>query len=281
MTTTVLDEIIAHKRRELVRRKRILPQAALNARARRGSAPLDFAGALRPIGGRDGRMRLIAEIKRASPSRGALRPDLDPGTLAADYAANGAAAVSVLTDEKFFRGSLEDLGEVRLAMARRAAPIPVLRKDFVVDPYQVYESHAYGADAILLIVAALPGDLLETLLAMARGLGMDALVEVHDEGELARAVRVGARLIGINSRDLRDLSVDPAAFERLRPGVPPDVVVVAESGVQTVSDVQRLARLGADAVLVGEALVTAPDVAARVREFVSAAGNGSPGREAR
>ncbi len=253
--------------KEVAERKRAVPLSALLERGDGRRAPLDLARALRPDNRREGTVRLIAEIKRASPSRGTLQAALDPTTLAAQYATNGAAAISVLTERRFFQGSLEDLECARAAVTGLAAEIPLLRKDFIFDPYQIYEGYAHGADAVLLIVAALPGDLLPALLETALSLGMSALVEVHDEDELERALAARAQVIGINSRNLRDLSVNRATFERLAPALPADLVAVAESGVQTVADVRHLASLGADAVLVGEALVTASDVAARVREF--------------
>jgi indole-3-glycerol phosphate synthase len=224
-----------------------------------------LATALRPAPSAGGgpSVRLIAEIKRASPSRGPLRADLDPVALATVYEANGAAAVSVLTDCRFFRGSLADLRAVRAQTT-----LPVLRKDFVIDPYQVYEARAAGADAILLIVAALDARQLADLYDLARELGMDALVEVHSEAELGRALSVEPAIVGVNNRDLRTFEVDLETTARLRPLVPPDVVFVAESGVRSNADVQRLAALGAHAMLVGEALVVAPDVGRAVRELV-------------
>jgi len=261
----ILDEIVAHKRQELLLRRQRVPLAELEAQGSRRPAPLDFAAALRGE-----RVRLIAEVKRASPSRGMLCPGLDPIRLARIYAQNGAAAISVLTDSRFFQGELDHLGRIRRALG---PAVPLLRKDFILDPYQVYEAYAYGADALLLIVAILPNGLLAELLALAGALGMAALLEVHDEAELKRALRLGPRLIGVNSRNLHDFSVDLATFGRLRPMLPGEVVAVAESGIHTAADVRRLAEMGADAVLVGEALVTAPDVAVKVREL---AGGGGP-----
>jgi indole-3-glycerol phosphate synthase len=257
----ILDEILAHKRPELAQRVQKVPLAELRARAAGQPAPLDFAADLARPGA-----SLLAEIKRASPSKGLLCPDFDPVSLATTYAANGAAAISVLTDERFFSGSLAHLAAVRHTLD---PALPLLRKDFVFDPYQVYEARAHGADALLLIVALLPDDLLADLLALTRGLGMTALVEVHDETEMARALALSPRVLGINNRDLRDFTVDLATFERLAPLVPERTVAVAESGVNTAADVRRLAAAGADAVLVGGALVSAPDVAAKVRELVT------------
>ena len=259
----VLDDILAFKKEELAQRTQAIPLAELHLRAARQSAPLDFAAALERPG-----VSLIAEVKCASPSKGLLAPDFDPLRLATLCAAHGAAAISVLTDAHFFRGSLDHLSAIRSALR---PPMPLLRKDFILDPYQVYEARAHGADALLFIVAILPDDLLTDLLALTHELGMTALVEVHDESELDRALSLSPRVLGINNRDLRDFSVDLARFERLRPLLPQGMLAVAESGVRTASDVRRLASAGADAVLVGEALVTAPDVAAKVRELATGA----------
>jgi len=256
----ILDEIVAHKRQEVARQRQAVPLAELRARAARRHAPLDFAAALRgpPV-------RLIAEVKRASPSRGTLRPDLDPVRLARTYADNGAAAISVLTDPRFFQGDLVCLARIREALG---TTIPLLRKDFVLDPYQVHESYAWGADAVLLIAAILPDDGLAALCALVEGLGMTAMVEVHNEEETQRVVRLHPRLVGVNNRNLRDFRVDLDTFGRLRPLFPPGVVAVAESGIRSAADVRRAVAMGADAVLVGEALVTAADVAAMVHELV-------------
>jgi indole-3-glycerol phosphate synthase len=261
----ILDEILEWKRTEITQARQAQPLAALQARAAAASPPRPLAAALRPAPstGPGPSVRLIAEIKRASPSRGPLRPDLDPAALAAAYEANGAAAVSVLTDRRYFRGRLADL---RAVCAR--VTLPVLRKDFILDPYQVYEARAAGADAVLLIVAALDDRQLAALHALAHQLGMDALVEVHSKVELARALSVGPTIVGVNNRDLRTFEVDLGTTARLRPLVPPDVVFVAESGVRSRADVERLAALGAHAMLVGEALVVAPDVGRAVRELV-------------
>ncbi len=200
--------------------------------------------------------RVIAEMKRRSPSGGALRDDLDPARVAAGYAWAGAAALSVLTDGPDFGGSLDDL-----VAARGAVSIPVLRKDFTVDPVQIAEARVAGADAVLLIVAVLDRDALQACLDAAQRVGLDALVEVHDEGEARRAVESGARCIGVNNRDLRTLRTDLDTFARVRAGIPEDVVCVAESGVRTAEDVTRLVGEGADAVLVGETLMRSRDPA--------------------
>jgi indole-3-glycerol phosphate synthase len=208
---------------------------------------------------------IIAEMKRRSPSGGALRGDLDPAAVARAYAEAGAAALSVLTDAADFGGSLDDM-----VAARDAAPVPMLRKDFTVDPVQIAEARVAGADAVLLIVAVLDGDALEACLDAARRFGLDALVEVHDEEEATRAVNAGAVCIGVNNRDLRTLRTDLATFARVRRVLPDDVVVVAESGVRTADDVRRLAGEGADAVLVGETLMRSDDPAALCGELVEA-----------
>ena len=262
----ILEAIVAYKREELQRRKAQHPLAEVRRRAEEAPPPRDFAAAIRRPSARDA-VRLIAEVKRASPSRGTFRADLDPVALAETYVANGARALSVLTDERFFQGRLEELTAVRQHLETLGRAAPILRKDFLFDPYQVYEARAAGADAVLLIVAILEDTQLADLLALARELGMAALVEVHDREELERALAVGPRVIGVNNRDLRDFHVDLGTTERLRPFVPGATILVAESGIHTAADVQRLARVGVDAVLVGEALVTAEDTAARVREL--------------
>lgn len=257
----ILAEILAHKRAEVAAQKARWPLDQVQTQARRQPPPRDFAAALRSAPD----LAIIAEVKRASPSAGAIRPDADPVELARCYARAGAAAISVLTDHRFFRGSLDDLVRVRQAVDR-----PVLRKDFLIDPYQVWEARAAGADAVLLIVAALADVDLIALQALANDLGMAALVEVHTAEEVERALRAEARLIGINNRDLRTFTVDLTTTERLRPLIPPDRLVVSESGIQTAADVARLRRAGVRAVLVGEALMRAPDPAVRLREFQEA-----------
>ncbi len=252
----ILDEIIKAKKEELARRKRNIPLSELKA----PSSKKDFASAL---GGQG--IQLIAEVKKASPSRGVICPHLDPIRLAQTYADNGAAAISVLTEERYFQGSLEHLAAIKGMLNQR---IPVLRKDFIFDPYQVYESGAYGADALLLIVAILSNAQLQELLSLSHTLGLQCLVEVHDEAELEDALLSGARIIGINNRDLSTFSVDLSITKRLRPLVPADRIVVSESGIRNRADVQMLRGWGVDAILVGEALVTADDVAAKMREFL-------------
>ena len=256
---SILDEIVAAKRGELADARRAAPLADLERAAAGLARPLNLSGAL--LGGG---VRLIAEVKKASPSRGLLSPDFDPERLAATYVANGAAAVSCLTDPRF-QGELAHLAAIKESGASGRAP--VLRKDFIFDPYQVYEARAAGADGILLIVAILEPPLLTELLAAAQSLWMQCLVEVHDERELETALSAGAEIIGINNRDLHTFATDLAVTGRLAPLVPRGRVTVSESGIFTRDDLRRLQRLRVNAALVGEALVTAPDTAAKVREL--------------
>ena len=259
---TVLDDIIVGVRADLSARMATLPYADLEARAAATPAPQDAAAALRRAPG----VALIAEVKRASPSKGSLAPIVDPAALAASYAAGGARAISVLTEQRRFGGSLADLTAVRAAV-----DVPVLRKDFVVDPYQVVEARAHGADLVLLIVAALDQPTLTGLLAQVHGPGMTALVEVHDAEEARRALDAGARVVGVNTRNLKTLDVDRSTFARVRPVLGDEVVAVAESGVRDVADVRAYVEAGARAVLVGEALVTDGDPRGAVARFVAAA----------
>lgn len=255
----MLNRILYEKRVEAEERKRTLPLPQLEERIARQKAPLNLANALSK-----GSIQLIAEVKKASPSRGAIRTDLVPAQLAYTYAAGGAAAISVLTDQKYFRGSLDDLAEVRGAIN-----LPLLRKDFIVDAYQIYESRAYGADALLLIAAILDDERLKRLLTLSHLLGMQCLVEAHNETEVRRAVASGAKIIGINNRDLNTFTVDINNVCRLRPLAPPQHVVVGESGIKTHDDVVKLKSAGVNAILVGETLVTAPDTAAKIKELIS------------
>jgi len=252
---TVLDEIIDGVREDLAIRAALVPLDELKSRAQRVSPAYDALAALRHGDG----VKVIAEVKRSSPSRGALATIADPAALAADYAAGGASVISVLTERRRFGGSLQDLAAVRAAV-----DIPVLRKDFMVSSYQLWEARAYGADVILLIVAALDQPTLVGLRERAESLGMTSLVEVHDEAEIERALDAGARVIGINARNLKTLEVDRSTFARLAPLVPQGVVKVAESGVRGPQDVFEYAQAGACAVLVGESLV----VGGRPREAV-------------
>jgi indole-3-glycerol phosphate synthase len=256
----ILDRILANKYSEVAQRRSSLPIERLREQAIAQAPPRDFIGALKQAK----RPALIAECKKASPSKGLLRPDYDPAQLAQTYAENGAVALSVLTDEEFFQGSLSDL-----TMAREAAGLPALRKDFIVDCYQVCEARAAGADAVLLIVAALRLEQLRELHQQIIELGMTTLVEVHDEAEVDTALRFESKLIGVNNRNLYDFRVDLQTMARLRKSIPADITLVAESGIHTADDVARVRDIGVDAILVGEALVTAKDVGAKVRELVT------------
>jgi len=273
----ILEKIIAQKKLEIA----ALDALALRRAAEQSPAPRDFLSALTPTPlpqgeGQGVRVRpsLIAELKRASPSKGILAPHLDLFQVADIYTQNGAAAISVLTDEKFFMGSLTTLRELR---ARNLTPdtshvTPLLRKDFTIDEVQLYEARANGADAILLIAAALTDDkVFADLHACALSLGLTALVEVHDEAETERALRLkDVKLIGINNRNLATFEVSLETTERIRPMISPDIAIVAESGIFTASDVDRLANTNIDAILVGEALVTSDDIPAKVRELSGA-----------
>ena len=256
---TILDDIVAAKREELHRQRSEVPLEALDQRFAAQPAPLNFSGAL--LGDR---VRLIAEVKKASPSRGLLCPDFDPVRLADTYASNGAAAISVLTDPRF-QGTLEHLAAVKRAVVPRG--IPVLRKDFIFDPYQVYEARAHGSDAILLIVAILGPQELSELLTLSRRLWMQCLVEVHTKEEVEVALEAGAEIIGINNRDLRTFRTDLSVTRELAGLIPRGKVVVSESGIRAREDVLELRGLGVHAALVGEALLTARDVGAAVREL--------------
>lgn len=259
-TGTILDAILARTAADLEARKTAVPVATLEAAAARQASPMSLRENLGGI-----EISVVAEIKRASPSRGVFPVEVDPKAVAADYIAGGAAAISVLTDEPFFRGSLGDLEDAAGVAHGPGANVPVLRKDFIIDVYQIVEARARGADAVLLIVAALSDAALRELLSDAQERGMDTLVEVHDEEEMARAIAVGATVIGINNRDLKTFAVDLAVTERLAPFAPAGAVVVAESGVFGPADAERLHRAGANAVLVGEGVITASDRAAAVR----------------
>lgn len=248
---TILAEILARKAREVEARRASLPERELEARALATALPRSLAAVLSPPGGP---VRIVAEVKRASPSAGAIDAGLDAPAQAARYAAAGAAAVSVLTDGPGFGGSLDDL-----LAARARVEVPLLRKDFVLERYQLLEARAWGADAALLIVSALPGDLLRRRLADCDDLGLSALVEVHDLAEAEVAVAAGARIVGVNNRDLRSFRVDLGASEAVLPALPAGVRGVSESGIRSPADVARLRRCGAANFLVGEALVRAPD----------------------
>jgi indole-3-glycerol phosphate synthase len=259
---SILDEIFAHKAVEVEGLKQQRSLAETRRLAEISTPPLDFIAALLRRPGQ--RPALIAEIKRASPSRGLLAPNFDPQALARLYTENGASAISVLTEAKYFQGSIDILRQVASLDPR----LPLLRKDFMLDPYQVYEARAAGADAILLIAAYLDPDLLSLLHDLALSLGMAALVEVHSQAEIEKAFQsCQPPLLGINNRDLGDFSVDLSTAGRLRKLAPPETCVVAESGIHTPADVDKLMAAGIDAILVGEALVTATDPGAKVRSL--------------
>lgn len=247
---TILDRIVATKREEVGRAKAALPEAALRHRLAAAPPVRDFLGALAS----PGPVHLIAEFKRASPSRGIIRADCDPVAMAQTYQRHGAACVSVLTDATYFQGTLDDLRQIRQAVG-----LPVLRKDFVVDVYQVIEARCAGADAVLLIAECLDDDALRALQEAAVELGMTPLVELHEPENLPRVLRLGARLVGINNRNLRTFQVDLDHTLRLRAQIPVDRIVVAESGIRTRHDVLRLQAAGVQAMLVGESLMASPD----------------------
>ncbi len=301
----ILDEIVADNRKELESRQRSFPLAEVRRMALEQTPTLDFAAALA-----GDRVRLIAEVKRASPSKGAIRVDADPVEIAKVYASNGASAISVLTETKHFQGSLQDLKAIRDALDGPAEngpdiasqsvqglvpagglgvspnssnlpprmgargliagrrTIPLLRKDFLFDPYHIYESRAYGADALLLIVAILAPAQIKELLFLSHQLGLKCLVEVHNEAELAVALKTEARIIGVNNRNLDTLKVSLNTTKRLRAFIPPDRIVVSESGIKDPEDVEMLRHLRIDAILVGEALMSAPDIAVKMKELL-------------
>ncbi len=253
----MLDKIVADKKEELKQRKKAVPVSELESRIAQRAGTLDFAAALKKDG-----VSIIAEVKRASPSKGVLCHDFNPLALARTYADNGAAAVSVLTESKYFQGNLDHLVEIR-----ETVKIPLLRKDFIFDPYQVHESRAHGADALLLIAAILEREQLDELLTLSYELGLSCLVEVHNESEVEKALLSGALIIGINNRDLKTFQVDIGTTQHLRPLIPEDTVVVSESGISSRQDIDYLSSWGIDAALVGEALITSDDIAAKMREL--------------
>jgi len=256
----ILDRIVSDNLRELDDKKRRLPIEELQRLASEQSPAINLASALRGKG-----IRLIAEVKKASPSRGVIRTDFDPVEIAKIYAANGAAAISVLTEANHFQGSLDHLKSIRKALSNK---VPLLRKDFIVDPYQVYESRAYGADSLLLIVAILEPEMVQELLQLGHELNMSCLIEVHNEAEVEIALKSGAKIIGINNRDLNTFGVDITTTTRLRPLIPPDRIVVSESGIKEPADIDKLRQLGVNAVLIGEALMSASNIAAKIRELL-------------
>jgi len=275
-TGTYLDKILDRKRQDLLAAKAAVPLAEVKKRAAAQPLALDFRKALNAPG-----IQVIAEVKKASPSKGVMAATLDPVAIAMVYAEAGAAAISVLTEEPHFQGKLEYLTQIKESFERGApsagkgrpvpgrdeARPPLLRKDFILDPYQVYEARAYGADSLLLIVAALSDAELMGLLALSRQFGMEPLVEVHDRLEARRALDAGAQVIGINNRDLRTFKTSLATTGEVISAIPPDRIVVSESGISTTKDVHMLAGWGVKAILVGEALVTSADPEAKLKEL--------------
>ncbi|MFO7250533.1 MAG: indole-3-glycerol phosphate synthase TrpC [Actinomycetes bacterium] len=268
---SVLDEILDGVRADLAERQRSVGIEELKRRAERAPAPRDVYAAL----GGD-RVSVIAEVKRSSPSKGPLAAIADPAALASDYEAGGAHAISVLTERRKFAGSLEDLAAVRARV-----DVPVLRKDFILTSYQLWEARAYGADLALLIVAALDQPALVSLIERAESIGLVPLVEVHTEEELDRALDAGAKVIGVNARDLKTLKVDREVFAKLAPKIPDGIIKIAESGVRGPHDLLAYARAGADAVLVGESLVTGRDPRAAVHDLVTAGAHPASRQEIR
>ena len=261
---TILDRIVAQRRLDVRAAKEAMPFPELQARVRQAPPACDFAARLRAAAP----MALIAEVKRASPSKGDIAPGINAARQAMQYARAGAAAISVLTEPTWFKGTLDDMLQVRLAVGQLEARPAVLRKDFIIDPYQVLEARAYGADALLLIVAALDDANLRGLLEFSRECGMEPLVEVNNAAEMERAIAAGATVIGVNNRDLRSFTVDLGTTDRLAGMVPEGTVLAALSGIATRADVERFAAAGASAVLVGEALMTTGDPAAKARELL-------------
>jgi len=257
MENNFLEKIVAAKEGELAETKRLAPLREMQAILCKLPPVRDFLAAIRGGAG-----AIIAEIKKASPSRGVIREDFDPSAIAAVYEANGAAAISVLTERSFFQGDGRYLAEIR-----KTAGIPLLRKDFLVDPYQIYETRCLGGDALLLIARALPGAILAELIALTRELGMTPLVEVHDEEELARSLAAGAPAIGVNNRNLATFVTDLGTSLRLAPLIPAGVVKVSESGITGRRDVERLRQAGYDALLVGETLMRSEDMGRKLREL--------------
>jgi indole-3-glycerol phosphate synthase len=256
----VLDEILEGVRADLADRQRRTPLERLKERARRAASPRDVIAALRRHD-----VAVIAEVKRASPSRGAMAPIADPAALAGDYEAGGASVISVLTERRYFGGCLEDLAAVRDRVT-----VPVLCKDFIISSYQLWEARAHGADMVLLIAAALEQNALVSLVERAGSLGLVPLVEVHSDAEVLRAAEAGARVIGVNARDLATLDVDRGLFARLAPLIPGHIIKIAESGIRGPRDLFACAAAGADAVLVGESLVTGKDPRSAVADLVTA-----------
>jgi indole-3-glycerol phosphate synthase len=261
----ILDRIVERRRESVSHRKRVLPEVALKYAVEKAGPPRDFSAALTCDG-----FNVIAELKKASPSRGLIRPEYAPADLAPVVESAGAAALSVLTEEEFFLGSLADL-----KAARNVTQIPVLRKDFIVDPWQVWEARAAGADAFLLIVAVLEDDLLRELIELGRALKFEPLVEVHSRQEVDRAIAAGARIVGVNNRDLRDFTVRIETSLELIEAIPNEFIAVSESGLRSHDDLVRLRGAGFDAFLIGEHLMNAADPGAPLRELIAGRGENS------
>jgi len=260
---SVLEKIFAHKATEVEAARALISPAEIEKMAAAAPAPRGFLNALRKADG----LALIAEVKKASPSKGLIRPDFDPVEIACAYARAGASCLSVLTDVSYFQGSPKNL-----MLAREASGLPCLRKDFLNDPYQIYEARAWGADAVLLIVASLSDDQLSSLHELAVSLGMDVLVEVHDDAETDRALRLGAPLIGVNNRNLADFKTTLEISDRLLPRIAPHALAVSESALETRSDLDRVESAGAKAVLIGTTFCASPDIEAKVREVMGGTG---------
>ncbi|MBI5491754.1 MAG: indole-3-glycerol phosphate synthase TrpC [Deltaproteobacteria bacterium] len=258
----ILDKILENKRQELEVSKKYASLKFLNDKIARSKPLRDFTGAISTKGGPEA-IRIIAEVKKASPSKGVIKADYYPFEIARMYQLNGAVAVSVLTEEKFFKGHIDHLTSIKINLK-----LPVLRKDFIFDEYQVIESRAAGADAILLIAAIVEQDGLKRLIDLTYSLGMAALVEVHDEDDLKKAAKAGARIIGINNRDLKTFEVDTKTTERLAPLAPKEAVIVSESGISTHQDIVRLKGAGASAFLIGEALMREENIGAKLKELI-------------
>lgn len=257
----ILDEIVENSRHELEIRKLKMPLEKVRELAFAAAGTVDLLASLNK-----GKIGIIAEVKKASPSRGIICREFNPVEIARNYACNGASAISILTESKYFQGSLEYLHDIKRSLG--AIRPPLLRKDFIVDPYQIYESRSYGADALLLIVAILKFEELEELLSLSHSLNMKCLVETHNEDEVKLAIKSGAQIIGINNRDLSTFNVDFNTTARLRPLVPADRIVVSESGIKTRSDMEKLQSWGVNAALIGESLIASNNIAAKMKEML-------------
>ena len=256
---TILDEIYKHKLSEVAENKKRIPVEALKEQIKKRQNPRSFGAALKS----NTNIRIIAEIKKASPSLGIIREDFNPVEIARIYETGGAAAISVLTDEEFFQGSLFYLTEVK-----KSVNLPILRKDFIVDTYQIYEARSAGADAILLIAALLSKEIIQSYLDLAGELGMDCLVEIHSETELKKVLQTNAHIIGINNRDLETFKTDLETTLRLRPMIPAEKIVVSESGIKSRVDVEKLMKESVDAILVGETLMKSDDISTKLHELL-------------